>query len=87
LNYRRCVIGPKISACWSTILQWITLLGSTSGITAISEEFMAALARHSWPGNIRELQSLIERSVILSTGVVLSGSVPELPHTTHDESK
>ena len=48
-------------------------------ITAISEEFMEALARHSWPGNIRELQNLIERSVILSTGVVLSGSVPELP--------
>src|SRR6266403_722612 len=26
-------------------------------ITAISEEFMAAVARHSWPGNVRELQS------------------------------
>src|SRR6266849_5792936 len=32
-------------------------------ITAISEEFMAALVRHSWPGNVRELQNLIERSV------------------------
>jgi formate hydrogenlyase transcriptional activator len=47
-------------------------------ITAISEEFMAVLARHSWPGNVRELQNLIERSVILSTGVVLSGPLPEL---------
>src|SRR6267142_5000590 len=37
-------------------------------ITGISEEFMGALARHSWPGNIRELQNFIERSVILSTG-------------------
>jgi formate hydrogenlyase transcriptional activator len=45
-------------------------------ITAISEEFMAALARQSWPGNVRELQNFIERSVILSTGVVLSGSLP-----------
>src|ERR1700756_5225050 len=26
-------------------------------IRAISEEFMEALARHSWPGNIRELQN------------------------------
>ena len=34
-------------------------------ITAISEEFMAALVRHSWPGNVRELQNFIERSVIL----------------------
>jgi transcriptional regulator with GAF, ATPase, and Fis domain len=47
-------------------------------ITAISEEFMATIARHSWPGNIRELQNFVERSVILSTGNVLNGSLPEL---------
>jgi formate hydrogenlyase transcriptional activator len=47
-------------------------------ITAISEEFMAALVRHSWPGNVRELQNLIERSVILATGAVLNGSLPEV---------
>jgi formate hydrogenlyase transcriptional activator len=46
-------------------------------ITAISEEFMAALARQLWPGNVRELQNFIERSVILSTGIVLSGSPPK----------
>src|SRR5579864_6552918 len=46
-------------------------------ITAISEEFMTALVRHSWPGNIRELQNFIERSVILSSGDVLSGSRPD----------
>src|SRR6202521_4860725 len=34
-------------------------------ITAISEEFMAALSRHPWSGNVRELQNFIERSVIL----------------------
>jgi formate hydrogenlyase transcriptional activator len=45
-------------------------------ISAISEEFIAALARHSWPGNVRELQNFIERSVILSTGPVLNGSLP-----------
>jgi len=51
-------------------------------ITAISEEFMTALVRHSWPGNVRELQNFIERSVILSTGAVLSGSRPELTRTS-----
>src|SRR6266852_5345592 len=56
-------------------------------ITAIAEEFMALLARHSWPGNVRELQNLIERSVILSTGAVLSGSLPELTRTTQDGSQ
>jgi formate hydrogenlyase transcriptional activator len=50
-------------------------------ITAISEQFMTALVRHSWPGNIRELQHFIERSVILSTGAVLSGSLPEVTGT------
>src|SRR2546425_9865108 len=56
-------------------------------ITAISEEFMALPARHSWPGNVREFQNLIERSVILSTGAVLSGSLPELTRTTRDGSQ
>jgi transcriptional regulator with GAF, ATPase, and Fis domain len=51
-------------------------------ITAIADEFMAALTRHSWPGNVRELQNFIERSVILSTGAVLTGSLPELNCTS-----
>jgi formate hydrogenlyase transcriptional activator len=56
-------------------------------ITAVSEEFMTALVRHSWPGNVRELQNFIERSVILSSGAVLTGSLPELILTTEDESR
>src|ERR1700675_1753826 len=56
-------------------------------ITAISEEFMAAVAWHSWPGNVRELQNFIERSVILSTGGVLRGPLPELTRITPDDSK
>ena len=42
---------------------------------------MEILVRHSWPGNVRELQNLIERSVILSSGAVLSGSLPEITGT------
>jgi formate hydrogenlyase transcriptional activator len=56
-------------------------------ITGISEEFMKTLVRHSWPGNARELQNVIERSVILSTSAVLSGSLPELPRPKQDGSK
>jgi formate hydrogenlyase transcriptional activator len=56
-------------------------------IMAISEEFMTAVTQHSWPGNVRELQNFIERSVILSTGAVLSGSLPALTETTQDGSK
>ena len=29
---------------------------------------MEALCRHTWPGNIRELQNLMERAVLLSSG-------------------
>ena len=54
-------------------------------ITTISESFMELLAQHSWPGNIRELQNLIERSVILSTGAMLTGSLPD--PTPADTSK
>jgi formate hydrogenlyase transcriptional activator len=50
-------------------------------IRAISEQFIEALERHPWPGNVRELQNFIERSVILSTGTVLRGSLPELTST------
>jgi formate hydrogenlyase transcriptional activator len=56
-------------------------------ITAISEEFVAALTRYSWPGNVRELQNFIERSVILSAGPVLSGSAPEITSTPHQGSR
>jgi formate hydrogenlyase transcriptional activator len=36
-------------------------------IESIPEEAMRALVRHPWPGNIRELQNYIARTVILST--------------------
>jgi transcriptional regulator with PAS, ATPase and Fis domain len=35
---------------------------------AFTPGFAAALTRHQWPGNIRELQNVIERSVVLADG-------------------
>ena len=40
-------------------------------IETIPSETMNALTNYSWPGNIRELQNLIERAMILSSGSVL----------------
>jgi formate hydrogenlyase transcriptional activator len=40
-------------------------------IPRISLDSMDALKRYSWPGNIRELQNLIERAVVLTRGDVL----------------
>jgi len=50
-------------------------------ITSISDVFMGALVRHAWPGNIRELQNFVERSVILSKGPVLNGPLSDLAYT------
>jgi formate hydrogenlyase transcriptional activator len=42
----------------------------------IPAETMSALCSYPWPGNIRELQNLIERGVILSNDGVLSNPLP-----------
>jgi formate hydrogenlyase transcriptional activator len=47
-------------------------------IETIPSETMNALVRYHWPGNIRELQNVIERAVILSSGPVLRVEVAEL---------
>jgi PAS domain S-box-containing protein len=47
-------------------------------ITSIPRRTMAALQEYSWPGNIRELENFIERSVILSAGSELAAPINEL---------
>jgi len=47
-------------------------------IEKIPSDAMEAMLRHDWPGNIRELQNFVERSVILTTGHVLNPPVSEL---------
>ena len=47
-------------------------------IETIPAETMESFRRYRWPGNIRELQNFIERSVILSTGMVLSAPLSDL---------
>lgn len=46
-------------------------------IETIPAEAMARLTRYSWPGNIRELENLIERAVILSPGPSLRVPGPD----------
>ncbi len=47
-------------------------------IETIPSAAMDALCRYHWPGNIRELQNVIERAVIISSGPVLSVDVTDL---------
>lgn len=41
---------------------------SSKHIRSISSEYLEALQKHNWKGNIRELRNIIERSVILTDG-------------------
>jgi formate hydrogenlyase transcriptional activator len=47
-------------------------------IETIPSAAMDALSRYHWPGNIRELQNVIERAVIISTGPTLNVDVADL---------
>jgi len=40
-------------------------------IMGVAQDTMEALSRYDWPGNIRELQNVIERAVVLSRGSIL----------------
>jgi formate hydrogenlyase transcriptional activator len=47
-------------------------------IETIPSAAMDALSRYHWPGNIRELQNVIERAVIISTGPALNIDITDL---------
>jgi len=55
-------------------------------IEHIPPETMSALTSYQWPGNIRELQNFIERSVILSSGNVLRPPLESLKAAAETES-
>jgi formate hydrogenlyase transcriptional activator len=46
-------------------------------VDTIPDDVMAALEDHDWPGNIRELQNVIERGVVMTAGPVLSRKTTE----------
>jgi len=56
-------------------------------IDQISSETMSELASYAWPGNIRELQNFIERSVILSSGNVLQAPFASLKAAATTEAQ
>jgi formate hydrogenlyase transcriptional activator len=60
------------------VTHFVEILGERMGreIKHIPPETMSALSSYHWPGNIRELQNLIERAVILSNDGVLPNPLP-----------
>jgi two-component system, NtrC family, nitrogen regulation response regulator NtrX len=60
---------------------FLTRFASERRITPpnLSEEAVAALQAHDWPGNVRQLRNIIERTVILAPGDVSCIDVEQLP--------
>src|SRR6202041_2822625 len=60
------------------VTHFVEILGRRLGrqIEHIAPETMSALSSYHWPGNIRELQNLIERAMILSNYGVLPNPLP-----------
>lgn len=56
-------------------------------IQKIPDEAMEALVRWKWPGNIRELENLLERAVILTRGPVLYVPLTELEAQEEEEDQ
>jgi formate hydrogenlyase transcriptional activator len=54
-------------------------------IDTISQGTMNRLQEYGWPGNIRELRNVIERSMILSQGSTLQLVLPEARESVPDE--
>jgi formate hydrogenlyase transcriptional activator len=81
LRERREDIPPLVS-------HFVELYGRRMGkqIDNITPKTMSMLSSHQWPGNIRELQNFIERSVILSVGPVLNPPLAQLEHSPAVES-
>jgi formate hydrogenlyase transcriptional activator len=71
------------------VQHFVEIFGRRMGkqIEHVPAETMSALASYGWPGNIRELQNFIERSVILSDGTVLHPPLGELKHSAGADSR
>lgn len=70
LRKRKADIGPLVQ---DFIRRFAELNGKA--VHSISREAMDALTRYDFPGNVRELENIIQRAVVLSRGEAL---------TTHD---
>jgi transcriptional regulator with GAF, ATPase, and Fis domain len=80
----RCEDLPELA------LHFLRLYAQRSGkaVTQIEDDALAVLKAHSWPGNIRELENVIERAVVVVDGptITVHELPPELVQTVQGKS-
>jgi formate hydrogenlyase transcriptional activator len=64
------------SLVWHFVQRYSRQMGKS--IDEVPDQVMAILRSYHWPGNIRELQNFVERSVIMTRGNVLSPRINEV---------
>jgi formate hydrogenlyase transcriptional activator len=64
------------SLVWHFVQRYSRQMGKS--IDEVPDQVMEILRTYHWPGNIRELQNFVERSVIMTQGNVLSPRINEL---------
>jgi transcriptional regulator with GAF, ATPase, and Fis domain len=63
---------------WAFVGEFSKSLGKN--IESISKESLTAMQHYHWPGNVRELRNVIERAMILTTGLKLKIELPKSSH-------
>lgn len=82
LRQRREDIPPLV---WLFVKEFGEKMGKR--IESIPRKDIEALQRYPWPGNIRELRNVVERAMILSTGITLRIEVPGATNSTTSHSR
>jgi two-component system response regulator PilR (NtrC family) len=59
-------------------------LTSQDEATAISPEAMQRLVAYSYPGNVRELENILERALVLGGSIILPEHLPETLSSSRD---
>ncbi len=74
INLTLCPLRERVEDISLLIEHFIEKFSAhaTRKITGVTEEALDALLHYSWPGNIRELQHVIERAVLLGKGEMIS---------------
>ncbi|ABF42728.1 DNA-binding protein Fis [Candidatus Koribacter versatilis Ellin345] len=69
------------------VAHFVKVFGQRMGkrILNVPQSTMDALTEYSWPGNIRELQNLVERAVIRSNDGLLPNPLPQSANYQHNQ--